>query len=193
MTVRFDVTHAVEELHERDEPESGVRPVAEGGGLAGVAAQRVVLPVGRPSLGIANDVSTEVEGATTGASDAPRAVPIARPDRAVLIRLQGPLVGQACSVPEAGLRLGCGPDSDLQVEEASVSRFHASIQCEAGAGFVLYDLGSHEGTTVDDIGVTRWVLQEGDVIRLGPSSAFLFSWVDAKEEKELFRRGRRRD
>ena len=193
MTVCRGVSHAVEELHERDEPESGVRPVAEGGSHAGAAAQRLALPVERRSLGIANDVFTEVEGATTAASDAPRAVPIARPDRAVLIRLQGPLVGQASSVPEAGLRLGSGPDSDLQVEEASVSRFHASIQCEAGAGFVLYDLGSHEGTTVDDIHVTRWVLQEGDVIRLGPRSAFLFSWVDAKEEMELLRRDRGRD
>lgn len=110
----------------------------------------------------------------------------------MLIRLQGALVGEIATVPEAGLRVGSGRDADFQIEDEDVGRFHASIQFESGAGFVLYDLESGGGTRVDGVRVLRWILQDGDVIRIGAECALRFSWVDAEQEALLRRGGARR-
>ena len=67
--------------------------------------------------------------------------------------------------------LGREPSNDISVAESSVSRTHAEI-VETDEGFVLRDLGSTNGTYVNEtqIPAEDYLLIDGDIIRLGTSS-----------------------
>jgi FhaA, N-terminal domain/FHA domain len=62
--------------------------------------------------------------------------------------------------------IGRGQDADLRLPDTGVSRRHVDIRFD-GAGAVLHDLGSTNGTTVNGHRAQSWQLQHGDVIRLG--------------------------
>ena len=63
--------------------------------------------------------------------------------------------------------IGRAPESDVVLPyDSEVSRRHAEIRRE-GAHFVIYDLGSINGTFVNEEQVNRQRLREGDEIRVG--------------------------
>jgi len=64
--------------------------------------------------------------------------------------------------------LGRGHENHLQVRDLGVSREHCSVECD-GQYFWLVDNGSANGTFVNDERVGRYMLYDGDVIRLGRS------------------------
>jgi len=66
----------------------------------------------------------------------------------------------------ASTRIGRALDNDIVIGDASVSRHHASIEYRNG-GFLLRDLGSHNGTWVGGQRVTEAPLGRGDALRLG--------------------------
>ncbi|MCX4750681.1 FHA domain-containing protein [Kitasatospora sp. NBC_01287] len=71
----------------------------------------------------------------------------------------------------AALRVGRAPGSDLRLTDISVSRWHAELRRNAN-GWVLYDLGSTNGTQVNGHRVTGGVpVRPGDQISFG-SQAF---------------------
>lgn len=103
-------------------------------------------------------------------------------DRAALIRLDGPCAGQPTPFPEEGvLRIGRGREAELRIDDDGVSRLHASVTREGGH-YVLLDLGSRNGTTVQQDRVGRRQLADGDVIRVGPRTTFRFALLDARQE-----------
>ncbi|MGH3491746.1 MAG: DUF3662 and FHA domain-containing protein [Sciscionella sp.] len=65
--------------------------------------------------------------------------------------------------------IGRGQDADFRLPDTGVSRRHLEINWD-GQGATLSDLGSTNGTTVNDNPVQSWQLQDGDVIRVGHSS-----------------------
>lgn len=70
-------------------------------------------------------------------------------------------------------RLGRGADNDIDLADPSVSREHALIR-ETDGRYTLYDRASTHGTYVNEVRATGPVLlQHGDVIRLGDTSARL--------------------
>lgn len=62
--------------------------------------------------------------------------------------------------------LGRQSDCDIIVHDTSVSRRHCVIVPEDG-GFSVVDLGSANGTLVNDVRITRRRLVDGDIIRCG--------------------------
>ena len=73
-------------------------------------------------------------------------------------------------LPGEDWTLGRQPESPIPLSERSVSRLHARIFCDA-AGVHLEDLGTPNGTFVDDKPVTGVVtLRDGNAIRLGQST-----------------------
>lgn len=69
--------------------------------------------------------------------------------------------------------IGRSGDSDIQIEDAGVSRQHATIRRE-GAYFWLVDLGSANGSYVNDVAITSArALRDGDRLQFGTQS-FLF-------------------
>src|SRR5262245_27431712 len=70
---------------------------------------------------------------------------------------------------ETDLRIGRDPTNDLPLEDPGrgVSRFHAEIR-RTGAGYLIADLESRNGTWVDDQRVPKLPLVSGMKIALGP-------------------------
>lgn len=83
-----------------------------------------------------------------------------------LIGLDGALAGQRFLIPPTGLTIGRELDNQLVIPDPSVSRHHARIGFEGGAP-VLYDLGSTNGSYVNEKRVSQQVLNPGDVVRFG--------------------------
>ncbi len=84
-----------------------------------------------------------------------------------LVVRQGPQAGQAFELSQPVHHVGRSKENDIQLDDIKISRRHASLTHTA-AGYVLQDLGSTNGTFVNDQRVTgAVVLQPGDVIRFG--------------------------
>ncbi len=66
---------------------------------------------------------------------------------------------------QAVINLGRRADNHLVIQDERVSRLHAQLRFSRGQ-FVLFDLNSTGGTTVNGQPVRQWSLQPGDVIAL---------------------------
>jgi serine/threonine-protein kinase len=73
--------------------------------------------------------------------------------------------------------IGRSPDVDIPLAARGVSRRHAVI-VPRGAGHVLRDAGSENGTFVNEERITERVLREGDVIRLGEAHGVTFVYAE---------------
>jgi hypothetical protein len=67
---------------------------------------------------------------------------------------------------KAAITVGRRQDNDLILDDPRVSRIHAQLRVKDGK-FTLFDLGSSQGTRVNNRKVTQHILQAGDVIRVG--------------------------
>ncbi len=84
------------------------------------------------------------------------------------------LVGQRRFVLRGAqpVTIGRALDNDVVVDHPSVSRHHARISAR-GAGWLLEDLGSSNGTHINNGRVTLGYIRRGDTIRLGLVSLLL--------------------
>jgi Inner membrane component of T3SS, cytoplasmic domain/Protein of unknown function (DUF3662) len=64
------------------------------------------------------------------------------------------------------VNIGRQLDNQLVLDDALVSRRHAQLRAREGQ-YLLTDLGSKHGIRVNNIAVREWVLQPGDVFRMG--------------------------
>ena len=97
-----------------------------------------------------------------------------QPPSAELIVRQGPRPGQRFSLTKSTMIIGREADSDIVVNDPQVSRRHASLTWD-GRQFIIQDLGSINGTLVNGVRLTApRVLQQGDVIGLGPTVLLAF-------------------
>ncbi len=83
-----------------------------------------------------------------------------------LVALDGGLAGRRFSL-DATFLVGRGPFNHAVLDDVRISRQHAKISSEPG-GHVVYDLGSSNGTFVNDSPVKRHQLVFGDLVRFGP-------------------------
>lgn len=97
-----------------------------------------------------------------------------------LIAIAGPLKTSSVEFDGGRFSVGREPTNQLVINDLSVSRNHCIIFGEEG-GFKVQDLGSHNGTFVNDIPVTERVLGHGDQLRIG-NSLFLFLLCDTEME-----------
>ena len=89
------------------------------------------------------------------------------PRSITLTMRQGPSQGQRFEVNKDTITIGRLPDNDIAIQDQQVSRNHATIAWE-GNQFVIHDLGSGNGTTVNGTRLTGpCPLRDGDVIGLG--------------------------
>ncbi len=84
--------------------------------------------------------------------------------------------------------LGRGLKNVIALDDAKVSRRHALIRPDPDGGFLLLDLGSANGTFVNDRRiVTATRLQTGDVVRVGSTPLLFFEEAPASPVVELDR------
>ncbi|MFE2146914.1 FHA domain-containing protein [Streptomyces sp. NPDC059456] len=97
----------------------------------------------------------------------------------VIVGRTGPFAGQSVVLGSAPLTFGRKSDNGVVIVSPSASRLHAEIVPE-GAGHVLHDRDSRNGTFVNDQRVTRHVLRPNDRIRIGDET-FLYEAQDSME------------
>lgn len=109
--------------------------------------------------------------AVLGERDVPDAPPRAEiggvPDGVgVLVVARGPIAGSRYLLDEAVTTAGRHPDSNIFLDDVTVSRRHAEVD-RTPEGYVLRDVASLNGTYVNGERVERHDLRDGDVVQIG--------------------------
>jgi pSer/pThr/pTyr-binding forkhead associated (FHA) protein len=110
------------------------------------------------------DMFTEVEGE-------PSEQPVSGVDAlpagsALLVVKRGPNAGSRFLLDQDTTSAGRHPDSDIFLDDVTVSRRHAEFRREGGE-FVVVDVGSLNGTYVNREPVDTAVLTSGDEVQIG--------------------------
>lgn len=84
----------------------------------------------------------------------------------VLVVQRGPEIGQRFELAGDRLTVGRSADSDIMLDDVTVSRHHAEFVAD-GSGWRIVDLGSLNGTYVNRASVERHTLTSGDLIQIG--------------------------
>ena len=74
--------------------------------------------------------------------------------------------GEMVELRQAVVNIGRGPDNDIVIDDAYVSRHHLQLRRRYGR-YALFDVKSRGGTRVNDIVVSEHPLQDGDRIHIG--------------------------
>jgi FHA domain/zinc-ribbon domain len=85
---------------------------------------------------------------------------------ALVIRSGGGRAGEAFPLEQVRLTVGRNPDSDIFLDDVTVSRDHAII-VRRGAEYHLDDCGSLNGTYVNRQRVDSQLLRHGDELQIG--------------------------
>jgi len=95
-------------------------------------------------------------------------VPVAEIARGtgVLIVRSGGLAGARFSLESPSTRIGRHPDSEIMLDDITVSRRHAEI-IRREPGHEILDSGSLNGTYVNQTRIEATVLQHGDEVQIG--------------------------
>ena len=106
----------------------------------------------------------------------------------VLIYPPGPEMGKRWPLGSDEMVLGRGSDSGIQIDRDSVSRKHARVFLSEKQWFVE-DLGSTNGTYINDLPVQRSPLRDSDFVKIG-SAIFKFltgSGIETAYHEEIYR------
>src|SRR5512135_1724387 len=85
---------------------------------------------------------------------------------ACLVVIYGLELGRKYNLESPNVIIGRSSKSDVQIDQESVSRNHAKI-INTGKSIILRDLGSTNGTYVNDELIDEYVLRDGDFIKVG--------------------------
>jgi pSer/pThr/pTyr-binding forkhead associated (FHA) protein len=96
---------------------------------------------------------------------------------AVLIVRAGEQAGDRFALTGDETRLGRHPDSEIMLDDITVSRRHAAIE-RTSEGYVVADAGSLNGTYVNQVRIDRAVLHHGDELQVGKFRLVLFERTD---------------
>jgi len=96
----------------------------------------------------------------------PGRVPSLPPGIALLVVRRGPNAGARFLLDHDVTTSGRHPDSDIFLDDVTVSRRHAEFH-RGGAGFTVRDVGSLNGTYVNRERVESATLSNGDEVQIG--------------------------
>jgi two-component system, cell cycle response regulator len=99
-----------------------------------------------------------------------------------LIVLVGAHVGETFRLADGELFLGRSPQANIRFDDDGVSRRHARLWQKPNGDWVIEDLGSANGTFVNDERIASRVLRAEDKIHFGPNSLVKFTLHDELEE-----------
>jgi diguanylate cyclase (GGDEF)-like protein len=85
---------------------------------------------------------------------------------ACLVVIYGDDLGRKHNLDAPSILIGRSNTSDIQIDQESVSRNHAKI-LNTGKSVILRDLGSTNGTYVNDDLLDEHMLRDGDLIKVG--------------------------
>lgn len=114
----------------------------------------------------------EVEG--EGAEEFPFPEDRLEPGQALLLVKHGPNAGSTFLLDAEVTRAGRSPDSDVFLDDVTVSRRHAEIRRQQD-GWYVHDLGSLNGTYVNRERVEMTKLASGDELQIGRFKLVFFA------------------
>ncbi len=85
---------------------------------------------------------------------------------ACLVVIYGLELGRKYNLESAAVLVGRSSKADVQIDQESVSRNHAKI-INTGKSMILRDIGSTNGTYVNDQLIDEYVLRDGDFVKIG--------------------------
>jgi pSer/pThr/pTyr-binding forkhead associated (FHA) protein len=88
------------------------------------------------------------------------------PGQALLMMQRGPNAGSRFFVDQDVTTIGRHPESDIFLDDVTVSRKHAEVRREGGT-FYVHDVGSLNGTYVNQTRVDDTELASGDEVQVG--------------------------
>ena len=138
------------------------------------AYQEIVTPEDGTPLPPADDDATRtltaggtlVESPPIGGVTDPGAIAPTQAPAAWVHFKSGPRAGQSIPLNPGVTSIGRGAENDVVVDDAAVSREHATISYEGGQ-FVVEDAGSSSGTIVEGSPAAQTILASGSSIQLG--------------------------
>jgi len=121
-----------------------------------------------PGIGVPVEPLTEADAeadATLSAQDQ-ATVEALRPDTALLVVLRGPNAGARFLLDSDEVSAGRHPNSDIFLDDVTVSRKHATFRRE-NAAFLVRDVGSLNGTYVNKERIEEIALRTRDEVQIG--------------------------
>ena len=131
-----------------------------GASLNGLADRTIRLPFGEE----------EAEAFPSEKTGLPELAPVKQPH---LVVLKGPNPGVRFLLGAESVVIGRDPDSDIFLNDVTVSRQHANIERKAGK-LTIRDVGSLNGTYVNGKRVDAAELSDGDEVQIGKYKMVLF-------------------
>ncbi len=108
--------------------------------------------------------AVELDGGLTAEDEA--TISALRPGTALLVVVRGPNIGARFLLDDAEVNSGRHPDSDIFLDDVTVSRRHAVFTRES-SGYTVRDVGSLNGTYVNRRSVDQAALRNGDEVQIG--------------------------
>jgi len=97
----------------------------------------------------------------------PAPAPSAKGGEAAIVLLEDGHEAKTYRLNKKSVAIGRLPECDIVISDPGASRRHATITLDDGGEYVLTDLGSTNGTIVNDEPVGEHVLSDGDRITIG--------------------------
>ncbi len=88
---------------------------------------------------------------------------------------------RAFPLPRRKVSIGRKPDNDVVLKDHSASRYHCTLEPVEG-GWLITDLGAHNGTFVNGVRVTSRIVTPDDEIRIGTTVLRVAEEQPAEEE-----------
>ena len=85
---------------------------------------------------------------------------------ACLVVIYGSELGKKYNLNAPSLVIGRSSKCDIQIDQESISRNHSKI-VNTGKSILVRDLGSTNGTYVNDEPIDEYVMRDGDLIKIG--------------------------
>jgi two-component system, cell cycle response regulator len=85
---------------------------------------------------------------------------------ACLVVIYGNELGKKYNLNSSSLVVGRSSKCDIQIDQESISRNHSKI-VNTGKSILIRDLGSTNGTYVNDEPIDEYILRDGDLIKIG--------------------------
>ena len=119
----------------------------------------------------------------------PRAAPQRQPAYVTVFRTHDRAnIGRMYKLEDAELVIGRSPDVEVHLEDDGISRRHAKIVPTSDGGFQIVDLGSTNGTWVDEQQVQSARLIHGALIQIGTNTVlkYIQDPVEEKFQRDLY-------
>ena len=116
------------------------------------------------------------EGDAEGSLEIGVALDDLQPGQGMLVVTRGPNAGSTFLLDGDSIGIGRHPDSDIFLDDITVSRRHAELM-RSGAGYAVKDVGSLNGTYVNRERVEDARLTNGDEIQVGKFRLVYFARI----------------